>query len=117
MNKNLCTKPVGKKDVVFYVARFGGRKDVSVVIVTKEPIQGRLREGLQEFADSKDLQPVFEGGVDIRRVHRIHVDTANIRSVGTSIKKRFRAISIDDLDNTREASRTQRQGLVQPLLS
>jgi len=38
MNKNLCTKPVGKKDVVFYVARFGGRKDVSVVIVTKEPI-------------------------------------------------------------------------------
>ena len=117
MNKNLYTNPVGKKDFIFYAARFGGRKDVSEVVVTKEPIYWRLREGLQEFADSKDLQSVFEGGVHIRRVHRIHLDTANIRSVGTSIKKRFRAISIDDLDNTREASRTQRQDLVQPLLS
>ena len=102
MNKNLYKKPVGKKDIVFYVATFGGKKDVSLVVVTKEPIYWRVREGLQELADSGDLQPVFEGGVHIRRVHRIHEDTGNISSVATSIKQRFKAISIYDLKSMQQ---------------
>ena len=65
MNKNLYTKPVGKKDVVFYIATFGRRKDVSLVVATKEPMYWRLREGLREIADSEDLQLVFKGGVHI----------------------------------------------------
>ena len=102
MNKNLYKKPVGKKDIVFYVATFGGKKDVSLVVVTKEPIYWRVREGLQELADSGDLQPVFEGGVHIRRVYRIHEDTGNISSVATSIKQRFKAISIYDLKSMQQ---------------
>ena len=46
MNKDLYRTTVNrKKEILFYVATFGGRKDVSLVIATKEPIYWRVREG------------------------------------------------------------------------
>ena len=103
MNKSLYKTPVRrKKEVLFYVATFGGRKDVSLVIATNHPIYWEVREELQTLADSGELEPVFEGGVHIRRVHRIHEDTGNISSVATSIKQRFKAISIYDLKSMQQ---------------
>ena len=107
MNKDLYRTTVNrKKEILFYVATFGGRKDVSLVIATKEPIYWRVREELQAHADSGDLQPVFEGGVHIRRVHRIHEDTANISAAILPIKRKFNAISYEDLEEIQQTKET-----------
>ena len=110
MNKSLYKTPVRrKKEVLFYVATFGGRKDVSLVIVTTNPIYWEVREELQTLADSGELEPVFEGGVHIRRVHRMNVESFEdpfIREVAAKIRRRFNAISYQDLEEIQKTKET-----------
>ncbi|MGA0164620.1 MAG: hypothetical protein ACO3LE_10335 [Bdellovibrionota bacterium] len=103
MNNKLYNKPVRrKKEEIYYVARIGDSR-ISLIIISEEPTYYRVKSRLDQLANQGEFEPVFpRGRVHIRRVARFPKDLSNKGAVVNQIKRRFNAISWQDLQEAKQ---------------
>ena len=103
MNQNLYKTPVKRgKEEIYYVARIGDSR-ISLIIVSEEPTYYRIKSKLDELVNQGEFEPIFSPGrVHIRRIGRYPKELSNKGAVLNQIKRRFNAISWQDLQEAKQ---------------
>jgi hypothetical protein len=103
VSKALYKTPVRRgKEEIYYVARIGDSR-ISLIIISEEPTYYRIKSKLDELVNQGEFEPIFSPGrVHIRRIGRYPKELSNKGAVLSQIKRRFNAISWQDLQEAKQ---------------